>query len=100
MTEARRASPVRATMRRLLHHRLFLLGCVLFGIVLLVAILAPVIAPLDPNKLSMRNKFLPPGRDYIFGTDNLFGSYLARLKLLGSKLTFFLVYQNNVVLSC
>jgi peptide/nickel transport system permease protein len=73
-------------MRRLLHHRLFVLGCVLFGIVLLVAILAPIIAPLDPNKLSMRNKFLPPGRDYIFGTDN-FGRSLWSRVVWGAQLS-------------
>ncbi|HEX3996382.1 MAG TPA: ABC transporter permease [Acetobacteraceae bacterium] len=86
MTEPSRASPVGATMRRLLHHRLFVLGCVLFGIVLLVAILAPIIAPLDPNKLSMRNKFLPPGRDYIFGTDN-FGRSLWSRVVWGAQLS-------------
>ena len=47
-------------LRRLLHHRLFVLGLVLFGIVAIAAILAPLIAPTDPNKLAMRFKFLPP----------------------------------------
>ena len=51
-----RGRPGFATLRRLLHHRLFVLGCVLFGIVLLVAVLAPVIAPVDPNKLAMRRQ--------------------------------------------
>ena len=82
----RRASPVAATIRRLLHHRLFVSGCVLFGIVLLVAILAPLIAPLDPNKLSMRNKFLPPGHGYIFGTDN-FGRSLWSRVVWGARLS-------------
>ena len=89
MTEAKRASPVLATMRRLLHHRLFVLGCVLFGIVLLVAVLAPVIAPLDPNKLSMRNKFLPPGREFVFGTDN-FGRSLWSRVVWGAQLSMFI----------
>src|SRR3984957_19101886 len=86
MTEPERRSPLWATMRRLLHHRLFVLGCVLFGIVLVVAILAPLIAPVDPNKLSMRNKFLPPGRDYIFGTDN-FGRSLWSRVVWGAQLS-------------
>ena len=76
MSEAR---PVRATLRRLLRHRLFLLGCVLFGVVLLVALLAPIIAPLDPNRLAMRSKFRPPSRDFLFATHNFGRSLWARV---------------------
>lgn len=72
--------------RRLLRHRLFLLGAALFGVIVLVAILAPVIAPLDPNKLSMRNKFLPPGHDWVFGTDN-FGRSLWSRVVWGAQLS-------------
>ena len=81
--------PAFATLQRLLHHRLFVLGCVLFGIVLLVAVLAPVIAPVDPNKLSMRMKFRPPGRDFIFGTDN-FGRSLWSRVVWGAQLSMFI----------
>ncbi len=83
MSEAR---PVRATLRRLLRHRLFMLGCVLFGVVLLVAVLAPVIAPLDPNRLAMRSKFRPPSRDFLFGTDN-FGRSLWSRVVWGARLS-------------
>jgi peptide/nickel transport system permease protein len=74
---------------RLLRHRLFMLGAVLFGIVLIVAILAPVIAPLDPNKLAMRFKFRPPGGDWIFGTDN-FGRSLWSRVVWGAQLSMFI----------
>jgi peptide/nickel transport system permease protein len=73
-------------MGRLLHHRLFVLGCVLFGIVLFVAIAAPLIAPVDPNKLSMRAKFRAPGVDFIFGTDN-FGRALWSRVVWGARLS-------------
>jgi peptide/nickel transport system permease protein len=85
----RRASPFWATMRRLLHHRLFVLGCVLFGIVLLVAILAPLITRVDPNKLSMRAKFRPPSAEFIFGTDN-FGRSLWSRVVWGAQLSMFI----------
>lgn len=74
------------TLRRLLHHRLFMLGCVLFGIVLVVAALAPVIAPVDPNKLAMRFKFRPPSQEFIFGTDN-FGRSLWSRVIWGAQLS-------------
>jgi peptide/nickel transport system permease protein len=77
---------MRGASLRLLHHRLFMLGMVLFGIVLIVALLAPVIAPLDPNKLAMRFKFRPPGGDWIFGTDN-FGRSLWSRVVWGAQLS-------------
>ncbi len=89
MTEPKRASPFRATMLRLLHHRLFMLGCVLFGLIVLLAILAPLIARVDPNKLSMRSKFRPPGTDFIFGTDN-FGRSLWSRVVWGAQLSMFI----------
>jgi peptide/nickel transport system permease protein len=85
----KRATPFRTTVRRLLHHRLFVLGCMLFGIVVLAAILAPVIAPIDPNKLSMRAKFQPPSAAYIFGTDN-FGRSLWSRVIWGAQLSMFI----------
>jgi peptide/nickel transport system permease protein len=84
--DSRRRSPALATIRLLLRHRLFVLGCVLFGIVLAAAVLAPVIAPVDPNRLSMRFKFRPPSRDFIFGTDN-FGRSLWSRVIWGAQLS-------------
>ena len=80
------AGRVWGTFRRLLHHRLVVLGCVLFGVILLVALLAPVIAPVDPNKLSMRNKFHAPSYDFPFGTDN-FGRSLWSRVVWGARLS-------------
>ncbi len=77
-------TPFTATLRGLLHHRLFMLGCALFGIVLVVAIFAPVIAPLDPNNLAMRYKFLQPSANFIFGTDNFGRSLWSRVVWGGS----------------
>ena len=79
-------TPAGATLRRLLHHRLFMLGFVLFGIVLAVAILAPWIAPVDPNKLAMRYRFQPPSEQFIFGTDN-FGRSLWSRVIWGAQLS-------------
>ena len=85
----RRQHPAWSTLRRLLHHRLFMLGAVLFAIILIVALLAPVIAPLDPNKLAMRYRFTPPGRQFIFGTDN-FGRSLWSRVVWGARLSMYI----------
>jgi peptide/nickel transport system permease protein len=77
------------TLRRLLHHRLFVLGCILFGIILVVGLLAPILAPIDPNKLAMRYRFHPPGAAFWFGTDN-FGRSLWSRVIWGARLSMFI----------
>ena len=78
--------PAWATLRRLLHHRMFLTGLVLFGVVALAALLAPWIAPVDPDRLAMRYKFLPPSPEHLFGTDN-FGRSLWSRVIWGARLS-------------
>ena len=82
----KREHPARATLRRLLRHRLFMTGLVLFGIIAGIAIAAPWIAAVDPQRLSMRNKFLPPGEAWVFGTDN-FGRSLWSRVVWGAQLS-------------
>ena len=85
----RRQHPLRATLRRLFRHRLFVMGLCLFGIIVLAAVLAPVITQVDPTKLSMRNKFKPPSSEWIFGTDN-FGRSLWSRVIWGAQLSMFI----------
>ncbi|MGE0223423.1 MAG: ABC transporter permease [Acetobacteraceae bacterium] len=87
--DERRQHPARATLRRLLHHRLFLLGLILTGIIVVLALAAPWITTVDPYKLSMRSKFQPPSQDWIFGTDN-FGRSLWSRVVWGAQLSLFI----------
>ena len=82
----KREHPARATIKRLLRHRLFMTGLVLFLIIALTAILAPWITDVDPNRLSMRNKFKPPGEGWVFGTDS-FGRSLWSRVVWGAQLS-------------
>jgi peptide/nickel transport system permease protein len=79
-------SPAWTTIKRLLRHRLFVVGLALFMVVALAAILAPWIAPLDPNKLAMRARFQPPSANWLFGTDN-FGRSLWSRVIWGARLS-------------
>jgi peptide/nickel transport system permease protein len=74
------------TLVRLLHHRMFVTGLVLFGIIVLAAVLAPWIAGVDPNRLAMRQKFQPPSAAHWFGTDN-FGRSLWSRVIWGAQLS-------------
>ena len=76
-------------MQRLLHHRLFVTGLALFAVIAVVAVLAPWIAPVDPNRLAMRQKFLPPSAEHLFGTDNLGRSLWSRV-VWGAQLSMFI----------
>lgn len=82
----KREHPARATMKRLFRHRLFMTGLVLFLIIAVTAILAPWITEVDPNRLSMRNKFKPPGEGWVFGTDS-FGRSLWSRVVWGAQLS-------------
>jgi len=83
---SRRRHPFWLAWGRLLRHRLFVSGLVLFGIILIAAVFAPYLAPTDPDKLAMRFKFLPPGADHPFGTDN-FGRSLWSRVIWGARLS-------------
>lgn len=82
----KREHPARATIKRLLRHRLFMTGLALFLIIAITAILAPWITDVDPNRLSMRNKFKPPGEGWVFGTDS-FGRSLWSRVVWGAQLS-------------
>ena len=82
----KREHPARATVKRLLRHRLFMTGLVLFLIIAIAAILAPWITDVDPNRLSMRNKFKSPGEGWVFGTDS-FGRSLWSRVVWGAQLS-------------
>ncbi len=91
----RRVHPAWATLVRLFHHRLFVTGFFLFLLIAVLAALAPWITTADPNRLSMRNKFLPPGGDWVFGTDS-FGRSLWSRTVWGAQLS--MVIGASVVL--
>ncbi len=84
-----RRRPFWATLRRLFQHRLFVSGLCLFGIIVIAAALAPVIAPVDPTKLAMRFKFHSPDADFLFGTDN-FGRSLWSRVIWGAQLSVYI----------
>ena len=82
----KREHPARTALRRLFRHRLFVTGLFLFAIVAGIGAAAPWITDIDPQRLSMRNKFLPPGEAWVFGTDN-FGRSLWSRVVWGAQLS-------------
>lgn len=52
-------------------NRAFAITSILVLVLLLIAVAAPVLAPYDPTQATMKDAFLEPGAQHIFGTDKL-----------------------------
>lgn len=65
--------------RRLMRNRAFLIGAVLFGIVLLAAIFAPLLAPHAPDRNNFRYRLGEPTLVYWMGTDGFGRDVLSRV---------------------
>jgi len=72
-------SPGRRALRRFLRHRLAMAGLVVILLFVLVALLAPWIAPADPNATSWTAIRRPPSADHWFGTDENGRDVLSRV---------------------
>jgi peptide/nickel transport system permease protein len=73
-------------LRRLRQHKLFLTGFALFAVVLVMAVFAPLIAPLPPDEIQFRHRFEPPSLAFPMGTDN-FGRDLLSRVVYGARLS-------------
>ncbi len=90
----RKAAPTPGQLlrRRILRHRGFVDGAAIIGVMLVLAILAPLMAPHDPYIQSLSNRMLPPVWSdeglwtYLLGTDHLGRDYLSRL-LYGARIS-------------
>lgn len=64
--------------RRFLHHRLACISLVVLAVICTAAILAPVIAPYDPDAIA--GPFgAPPGPGFLLGTDQIGRDMFSRL---------------------
>jgi peptide/nickel transport system permease protein len=73
-------------LRRLRRNRVAVGGGVAVGVVTLLAILAPLIAPYDPIKIDSSNTLRPPNPQQLFGTDHLGRDIFSRV-LYGGQLS-------------
>ena len=72
-------SPGRRAIRRFLRHRLAMAGLVVILLFVVVAVLAPWIAPADPNATSWTAIRRPPSAEHWFGTDENGRDVLSRV---------------------
>lgn len=76
----------KSTLRLLLSRKASAIGFVLYTIVVLAAIFAPVIAPYDPIKIAPKIILHPPSMDHWLGTDELGRDVLTRI-IFGARVS-------------
>lgn len=77
--------------QRIRRNRLAMAGLVIVGILLLVAIFAPWIAPHDPLAQDLSRRLLPPGTPgNILGTDDFGRDILSRI-IHGARITLYII---------
>lgn len=76
-------SPLQLALLRFLRHRLALVGLVTIGLIALLSIAAPFIAPSDPLRVDLAFFRKPPGPGHPLGTDSAGRDVLSRLLFAG-----------------
>ena len=66
-------------MKRLSYNKGAMFGLVLFVLVVLIAIFAPVLAPYDYAKIYIKSRLLSPCAEHLFGTDQMGRDILSRV---------------------
>jgi nickel transport system permease protein len=74
------------TLRKLLRNRTVLVAALLIGILLALALAAPVLTHFDPNEVILDSKLLGPSSAHLLGTDHLGRDILARL-IFGARVS-------------
>ena len=83
------------SLRKLLKNKLALLGMVIFAVIILASVLAPLLTSYDPLGVNMESVLQPPSAEHILGTDKigrdifsrvLYGGRISILVGLGSAL--------------
>jgi peptide/nickel transport system permease protein len=75
-----------SALARILHNPLSLAGVLLIGALIVLAVIAPFIAPYDPIRSDLSVSLAPPSRAHLFGTDQLGRDILSRI-LYGTRIS-------------
>ncbi len=76
---------MKKTLKNICKNKMFLIGLILFGVVLLVAIFAPLIAPHTYEEMNNAAKLIGPCSEYPLGTDQ-YGRCIFSRVIYGSRI--------------
>lgn len=86
--EAGQLKPAKGSraLRKLMANRLAMVGLVIFSVILLMSIFAPLLTEHDPQKINLRAMLKPPSWDHLLGTDRTGRDVFARI-LYGGRIS-------------
>jgi peptide/nickel transport system permease protein len=98
------ADPSRVMLlrRRVFAHKGLMIGATLLGAIVVLALLAPVLAPEDPYAQDLARRLIPPvwyakgTWTHVFGTDNLGRDYLSRT-IYGARVSLLIGFSVMVI---
>ncbi len=90
------ASPFREACRRLVRNRTAIIGIVIVALMMLIALLAPVIAPYDYAEMDPANALQGPSLQHLFGTDDAGRDLFSRC-LYGARITLPIAFFSTMV---
>ncbi len=95
-------APGQTMLRRARRHSGFIIGCAGLGLIIVLALAAPLLAPFDPFDQSLLARLKPPSwypagvPEHILGTDQLGRDYLSRL-LYGARLSLVIGFLAMII---
>ncbi len=95
--QARLEGTARRRWRTLKRNRVALIGGLIFGVAVFVALFAPWLAPYNPVKDNLVQRLQPPSRAHLFGTDD-FGRDILSRTIAGTRIS--LMVGSAVVVTC
>ena len=84
------------SLRKMMNNRLAVVGLILFSIIVLTAVFAPLITSADPMKINLRNMSQPPSWEHWFGTDKTGRDVLARV-LYGGRVSILVGLGSGII---
>ena len=97
-------SQFKIVLRRFIRHKLAVTSMFVFGIIVLIAVFAPVLAPYDPTEIEVGNDFVPPGtravdgRIHILGTDIIGRDYFSQL-VYAARISLVVALSAQIIVS-
>jgi len=76
-------TPTRRTVRKFTRHRLAMSGLVVFSVIAMLAVLAPLVSQHDPDAVALRARNQGPSSDHWLGTDRTGRDTFARVVYAG-----------------
>jgi peptide/nickel transport system permease protein len=85
-----------ATLRAFNTNKTSWVGLVIFVVVVLLAIFAPLVTPLDPVEQNILQKLKPPSAEFVMGTDG-FGRDIASRLLYGARISLIIGIASTIL---